>query len=268
MRSDTKKSILFVAFGSTVTTVQATYDGITRLAKHRFRDWEINWAFTSRIARDKLKAEGLRAETVEKALQRMEEEGVEQIAVQSLYIIAGIEHERMCRKVRTAVSHGRLSADVVIGMPLLSRTEDVQHVAGLLLAEADRWRDDDDALVIMAHGSTEHPSHLAYLALAAELRRLDPYCYLGTLDQAPFVEDVLDACKLDNIKSAVLLPFVVVAGRHVAEDMAGSSPDSWASQFQDAGIRIVPVLHGSAEYSSFAEVWLDHLSKAMESFKE
>jgi sirohydrochlorin cobaltochelatase len=267
MHTDTKKSILFVAFGSTLITVQATYDGITQLAQQRFRDWDVNWAFTSRIARDKLRAEGMRAETVEEALARMEEDGVEQIAVQSLYIIAGVEHERMTRKIRSAVSHGRLSADIAIGMPLLSRTTDVQRVAGLLLAEADRWRDDDDALVIMAHGSTDHPGHLAYLALAAELRRLDPYCYLGTLDQEPYVEDVLDACKLDNVKSAVLLPFVVVAGRHVADDMAGSAPDSWASQFLDAGIRIVPVLHGAAEYSSFAEVWLDHLSRAMETFR-
>ena len=54
------------------------------------------------------------------------------------------------------------------------------------------------------------------------------------------------------------------ANGHAEQDMAGTSPDSWHSRIENAGLTCKPVLKGTVEYADFAEIWLMHLARAME----
>ena len=72
MYSDTKKTILFVAFGSTVPAVQSTYEGVGRMARQRFRGWDVAWAFTSGMVRERLAEQGM-TEEAERAWTHMVE---------------------------------------------------------------------------------------------------------------------------------------------------------------------------------------------------
>jgi sirohydrochlorin cobaltochelatase len=59
------------------------------------------------------------------------------------------------------------------------------------------------------------------------------------------------------------LPLLSVIGRHALRDLAGPEEQSWKSRFEAAGVACTPVLKGSAEYSGFIQIWLDHLALAL-----
>jgi sirohydrochlorin cobaltochelatase len=57
-----------------------------------------------------------------------------------------------------------------------------------------------------------------------------------------------------------LLPLMVVAGDHAANDMAGDEPDSWKNMFNKAGIEVIPVLRGPGELGGWADIYVQHLN--------
>ena len=56
-------------------------------------------------------------------------------------------------------------------------------------------------------------------------------------------------------------PFMIVAGDHAKNDMAGDDPESWYSQFKSAGYEVEPVLKGLGEYSGIRKILVEHLSR-------
>jgi len=60
-------------------------------------------------------------------------------------------------------------------------------------------------------------------------------------------------------RSARLMPFLTVAGRHAHKDLAGDQPGSWKSVLARHGIEGVPDLAGLVEREAFAQLWLDRL---------
>ncbi len=77
------------------------------------------------------------------------------------------------------------------------------------------------------------------------------------------LEHILPELADRDIKRVWLMPFLSVVGRHARNDMAGSDDDSWKSQIEAAGIRCTPMVLGLAEYSSFVDIWLDHLEATL-----
>ena len=60
-------------------------------------------------------------------------------------------------------------------------------------------------------------------------------------------------------EAIVLAPFMIVAGDHAKNDMAGDDTDSWYNKFKAAGYKVTPILKGLGEYRGIQELFVEHL---------
>ena len=258
-----KTGILLVAFGTTVPEARAALDNIDARAKARFPGVEVRWAYSSRIVREKLAAEGIRFDSPAMALARMMDDGFTHVAVQSLQTIPGEEFHGL-QKTASAFSGLPKGMDkVTVGLPLLAEPADVEACARAIMAAIPKERAAGEAVILLGHG-THHPANIYYPGLQFSLNRLDPLVLVGTVEGTPSLDDVRAVLKDRKVSRAWLLPFMAVAGDHAVNDMAGDGEDSWKSVLAADGVTCVPVLRGTAEVPAFVDIWLDHLQAALE----
>jgi len=91
----------------------------------------------------------------------------------------------------------------------------------------------------------------------------DLHIFVGNVEGFPEPKRILSGLRNANVKRVTLLPLMVVAGDHAANDMAGDEPDSWKNMFKRAGIEVIPVLRGLGELDSWANIYVQHLKEAM-----
>jgi sirohydrochlorin cobaltochelatase len=99
------------------------------------------------------------------------------------------------------------------------------------------------------------------------LSREDPAVFVGTVEGAPSIDEVLADLEAGGYEKVWLRPFMSVAGDHAKNDMAGDEPDSWKSTLTEAGYDVEVVLKGTAEYPAFVDLWVNHLQGAMSHFE-
>jgi cobalt/nickel transport system ATP-binding protein len=111
----------------------------------------------------------------------------------------------------------------------------------------------------MGHGTT-HFSNSIYAALDYAFKdKGHPNIFLATVEAYPSIDSLkrlVDAYKPEEI---VLAPFMIVAGDHAKNDMAGDDPDSWYNKFKAAGYKVTPILKGLGEYRGIQELFVEHL---------
>ena len=149
---------------------------------------------------------------------------------------------------------------VSVGRPLMHTHEDVDALAKALLPTLPK-HGRGEAVLLMGHG-TEHPANASYSALQLALWKRDRAVFVGTVEGAPTLEDLLPQLKALGVRTAHLVPLMSVAGDHAHNDMAGPEDDSWASQLKKAGIASKPVLVGLGSRPSVAALWIEHLKDA------
>jgi len=259
-----KVGILLVAFGSSMTSAQVSFENIDRKTRAAFPDIPVRWAFTSTIIRKKLAKQGKKLDSPEVALAKMMDEGFTHVAVQSLHTIGGAEYHDLRRTVSAFKAIGEFQR-IILGYPLLATQEDMQRAVRAILANIPKERKKNEAVVLMGHG-THHPSNAFYAALMFQLQLEDPNIFVGTVEGYPEVDIIRDLLLKKKIKKAYLMPFMSVAGDHAKNDMAGEDEDSWKSILTKAGITCVPILKGTAEYDNFANIWVSHIRGPMSHF--
>ena len=259
-----KVGILLVAFGSSESSAQVSFENIDKKVKATYPGIPVNWAYTSHIIRKKLAGQGKHLDSPEVALAKMLDEGFTHLAVQSLHTIGGAEYHDLRRTVGAFKMMGGFQR-IVLGYPLLAIQEDMQRAVKAILDIIPKERQKSEAVVLMGHG-THHPSNAFYAALAFQLQLEDPNIFVGTVEGYPEVDLILELMLQKKIKKAYLMPFMSVAGDHAKNDMAGDEDDSWKSIFTKAGIQCVPILKGTAEYDVFVDMWVDHLSGPLSHF--
>ena len=110
----------------------------------------------------------------------------------------------------------------------------------------------------MGHG-TEHRANDVYLKLSDILENHN--IFVGTVENKPDIYDVLN--KTENFKNIVLVPFMVVAGDHAVNDMAGDDDDSWKSVMKNVGRNVEVVLKGVGEYLPIREIYCEHIRREL-----
>jgi sirohydrochlorin cobaltochelatase len=261
-----KTGILLVAFGTSVPEAQVAFDNINRKVKAAFPEVEVRWAFTSSIIRGKLAAKGKLLDSTAAALARMAEDGFTRVAVQSLHTIPGREYHELIQTAHAFASMPDGVKNIRIGQPLLAGPEDLLAAVEALRANLPSDRSRGEAVILMGHG-THHPSDVFYPALQYYLWKKDPLIFVATVEGSPSLSDVLPELEVNGVKKAFLMPFMSVAGDHARNDMAGDDDDSWKSILVKAGVEIVPVFKGTAEYDDMVDIWVDHLKTAMAQFE-
>lgn len=259
-----KPAILVVAFGTSVPEAQKAYDAIDKRIGEAFPGMERRWAYTSGIIRKKLRSQGTEIHSPETAMAKLMEDGFTHVAVVSLHVIPGAEFHDLYTNARLFTQMSGGFKKVTFAMPLLSSTEDMADVVRAVTAAVPRERRPEEAVVFMGHGSEHHPADAFYTAMDALFQKQDPNMFLATVEGSPGFDDVLPVLESRKIKKAYLIPFMVVAGDHARNDMAGDDADSWKSRLAAKGIAAVPVFRGMGEIPDVVDVWVRHLRSAVE----
>jgi sirohydrochlorin cobaltochelatase len=257
--------ILIVASGSAGAGARAELERFGHRVKRRFPVAELRWSYTAAAVRHRLAEQGQFVEAPDEALRQMVEDGVSQIAVASLHVIAGREFHDVARAVAEAGAAGSEAGVISLGKPLLASYDDLDRVADAVLAALPPERVNKEAAILIGHGSAEHPAALAYTAAAHVLAERDPLVFVGTVTGRPSLADVIKRCRTSSVKRAYLLPFTTAAGSTVNRALNPSAPSGWTRGLAEAGIEAVPVLRGLVENEGVSAVWLDHLAEAVRS---
>ena len=258
-----KTGILLAAFGSSEPTAHRELTAFEATVREAFPALPIRWAFTSNILRHRLADEGKKTDSVRKALLRMWHEKFTHIAVQSLHVVPGKEYTDLAREVTHPGPDNEAFTRVTLGAPLLNTDQDVEKVADAIIAHLPEQRAALETVILMGHG-TWHSGDSRYAPLASAVARRDPNILLATMNGARTIHHVLEEFAADPPAKVWLVPLMAVAGAHAIQDMAGDDPESWKSLLASAGISCDPVLKGVAGYPGFAEIWIEHLRRALD----
>ena len=253
-----KKGILVVSFGTShLDTMGKTIEVIEKEMEERFQECNVYRAFTSGMIIRKLKrTEGISVDTVPEALSRMASDGIEEVIIQPTHIINGIENDRMMEDL---MEHMSLFKRIRVGKPLLSSVEDYKKAIHAVMAETEL--DDGEMLVLMGHG-TDHHANSAYPTLEYTFHALGySQVLVGTVESFPELKDVMAKLKIAGKKKVALMPFMLVAGDHAKNDMAGEE-DSWKSQLEEEGYEVRVIMKGLGEFRGIRQIFVEHIEEA------
>ncbi len=258
-----KSGTLLVAFGTTmpeaVPAITAIHDAFTKEGHN-----PLLMAYTSDIIRNKLAKQGKPVFSVKKALAEMAKKGVTNLTIQSLHILPAEEYMQLERMVIAFLTQNpNTFKSVKAGYPMLVSQSDLDRVVALVLKALPKERKPKDAVVLMAHGNNRGPGDLEIFALATAFQQADPKVWLTAVEGAHNFDSVLEQLKKAGVKRVYLQPFMIVAGDHARNDLAGPEEDSWASRIQAAGMTAVPILKGLGELEGIQQLFIDHANNAV-----
>lgn len=257
-----KKAILVVSFGTTHQDALArAIEPIEKKMAARFSDCETKRAFTSEIVRKRLAKKGIHIPSPAQALKELAAKGIKDVYVQPLHIIPGFEYHEL---VKTVQHHTGNFATLRLGTPLLNHPGDFTHVARILSETFTRQNRSKKAscTILMGHG-THHPANACYALLQTELSRLNPDIFLATVEGSLSLQHLFAKLPSPKGSSVVLAPFMLVAGDHAKNDLAGDEDDSWKSILRHKGFQVHTQLKGLGEEPGFQDIFVEKLEKLM-----
>lgn len=260
--AEAKPVLLAVSFGSSYNeTRDATIGAVEEALQKAYPEYEVRRAFTSQIIIDILEErEGMEIDNVTEAMDRLVADGVKEVVVQPTHVMPGFEYEDVMAEI---TEYADQFDAMKIGDPLLTSDRDFDALAASLIAETAEYNAEGTAVVFMGHG-THHEANSTYERLQKRLNAAgyDNY-YIGTVEAAPSVDDVLAAVQATDATKVVLLPLMIVAGDHATNDMAGDEESSWKDTFTKAGYEVECVLKGLGEYAGVQQILIGHAGAAI-----
>jgi len=293
MKSQHRSAILMAMFGTTVEPALNSLLLIKQEIQQHFPATPVHISFTSNIIRKiwqkraldpayvsrhkNIPAEIMRIRGPLAAMADLQEAGYDTLVVQPTFIDAGEEFHDLTNYVKaldgieTIKKKYKPFQRVVIGRPALGGfgprhpyAQDIETAARRLSADAALARQKGAALVYMGHGNDYFPSGGSYLEFAERMRQLYPdvLTIIGCVEGFPSLRDVTARLQRANIRKVVLKPFMIVAGLHTIEDMAGDDKNSWKSTLTAAGCTVTTVNRGLGENAGFAKIFAEHAADA------
>ena len=257
--TETKKAILAVSFGTShEDTRKVTIDAIERDMQDAFPEYPLYRAWTSKMIIKKIKnRDHVSIHTVKEAMEQMLQDGITDVLIQPTHVINGIENDLM---KEDALSYQNSFHSISFGDPLLTSEEDSRDVIQSIAHEFSDLKK-EEVLVLMGHGTT-HYANAIYAALDYTFKDMGySNIFLGTVEAYPSMESLMKMVKAYAPSKVILAPFMIVAGDHAKNDMAGDDPESWYSQFKAQGFEVEPVIKGLGEYPGIRKILVEHLRK-------
>ncbi len=262
-QAESDKAILVVSFGTSYNDSRdITIGAIEEAMAKSFPEYEIRRAFTSQIIIDVLKErDGLEIDNVEEALDRAVADGIKELTVQSTHLMNGFEYNDLAETLTEYVDK---FDKIVFAEPLMMSDADFEAVMKAITEKTASYDDGETAICFMGHG-TEAASNGIYAKLQDKLIEsgYENY-YIGTVEAAPTLEDVVAALKAKgNYKKVVLEPLMVVAGDHANNDMAGAEEDSWKTVLEKEGYEVECILEGLGQIPAIKDIYVAHTQAAL-----
>jgi sirohydrochlorin cobaltochelatase len=269
-------AIALVAYGSLNPQAIATYARIRERYEREFPGAEVRLAFTSEhVRRRLLERDGSLIPNPFTVLAELQDMGHKEIVVQSLQIAPGEDFHQVALLVQGLSSiAGKFGfKSLEVGNPLLTDMDDCIKVSAALASILEmvtvegvvRKRPRDahkSAVVLMGHGS-RHPGDSVYSLMAKVLEREHTNVFLGTLEGYPGIDVILSQLKNSGVKKARLMPFLLVAGDHVLNDMVGEGNNSWRSAIEREGFGTEVYLKGLGESEKIINIFMEHTRRAL-----
>ena len=253
-----RKAILVVSFGTSHNdTCKKTIEEIEREIQQAFPEYAIFRAFTSKMIINILeKRDGIHTCTVTEAMEEMSRDGMKQVIVQPTHILNGIENDIMLYDVN--LYKDRFDS-IVFGAPLLNETKDYWKVIDAFVKKMPIFNQ-NEAIVCMGHG-TKHYANASYAALDYMFKSAGYHnIYVATVEAYPSLGDIIGSLRENNYQKIVLVPFMIVAGEHAKNDMAGDEAHSWKTVLEKEGFEVACTLEGLGENSEIRKIFIEHIS--------
>ncbi len=286
-----KTAIVVASFGTTVPSAVQSITNIVDAVRTAFPNTEVRVSFTSNIIRsvwkkrqneaDKWIAQGvpeeiLYVQNIISTLGDLQDEGYKRIIVQPTHMFFMEQSQDLAAYINALASIHTTKKKwqpfdvLVMGRPALGMPgdqynyhEDVAETVKTLEKDVKLAEQKGASLVYMGHGN-EHWSTGIYATVEEAINDAFPQVktVIGVVEGHPTFEDVLAKLKNGDNKKIVLKPFMIVAGDHAENDMAGNEPDSWKNILTDAGYEVEPVLEGLGSNDAFAHIFVEHIKDA------
>ncbi|MGA1846281.1 sirohydrochlorin cobaltochelatase [Deferribacter abyssi] len=290
-KKENKTAIVIASFGTTYPSGLKSIINILDMVREEFPNTELRVTFTSNIIRKKwqersknpkkwleqgVPTEIINVKGIVATLGQLSDEGYKNIVIQTTHIFHGeefsdvLEYARGLNSIKTIKERWKPFNKIVVGRPALGTYgdkydyhEDIKEVVKALRPDIELARKYDAALVYMGHGN-EYYSTGAYIETEEMFNEMYPdmKTFIGVVEGYPSLEIVLKKLRQSGKKKVVLKPFMVVAGDHASNDMAGDEPDSWKNILQREGYKVIPVIEGLGSNDAFARIFVEHLKDA------
>ncbi len=279
-----ENEILVVSFGTSFNDSRAKdIKGIEDALAEAYPDYSVRRAFTAQIIINHVQArDGEKIDNVDQALERAVNNGVKNLIIQPTHLMHGAEYDEL---IDTLANYEDKFESVKVSEPLLGQVgKDASEVNAdkKLVAEsivkaavADAGYDsieaaekDGVAIVLMGHG-TSHAAKVTYSQMQTMMNELGyKNVFVGTVEGEPeetACENVIDAVAEAGYKTVVLRPFMVVAGDHANNDMAGEDEDSWLSMFNASGNfdKVDTQISGMGRIEAIQKIYVEHTAEVL-----
>lgn len=267
-----KDAIVVMTFGTTFAenrakTINATIEGI----KAAHPGVKVVTAYTSHIIIDRVAAnEGIKYPTPEEALAQLKAEGYTRVALTTLDVIPGMEYNY---KLGVFNSYKQNFKKMTIGTPLMywqGQEEQADDVTEVLEAFATQFpkTKKGEGIVMMAHG-TPNIANAYYAVIQEKLQEMGyDNVFIETVEGWPSLETIIPKLKAKKIKKVTIMPFMMVAGDHANNDMAGSEEDSHKSILEKEGIKVEAYIHGLGENEAVRNVFVERANAAWDALEK
>ena len=267
-----KDAIVVMSFGTTFKDTRAkTIDATVDAIKAAHPNTKVVTAFTSHIIRDRIQQkEGITYPTPEEALAQLKAEGYTRVALTSLDVIPGMEYNY---DVAVYNLYKNNFKKMTLGTPLMywmgqeGQTDEVIQTIKAVQSQFPQVGK-EDAVLIMAHG-TPDPANAYYSVIQDRIHTLGlKNVFIYTVEGTPNLEQVIPQLKLHGIKHVTMMPFMMVAGDHANNDMAGNEPDSHKSILEKEGFKVDTYLHGLGENQNIRNLFVERANESWDALQK
>lgn len=255
-----KSAVVTVSYGTSYKeTLDKTIGAVEHDIAGAFPDRDPFTAWTSRsvikIAEKKM---GGHFPFIDETLGRIADEGYTDVIVQPTHIMNGLEYDFVLESAR---KYKGAFASLKVGTPLLTEESDYDEAVSCI-AEDLLPLAGDGSLLLMGHG-TVHSGNAAYSELQLKLFDKGYHrVFVTTVEGFPTYESTLKVMKTHGTKNVTLAPFMLVAGDHAVNDLAGEGEGSLKKFVENNGFEARCIIRGLGEYPSFRRMFAEHAKNA------
>ena len=267
-----KDAMVVMSFGTTYKDTRAkTIDATVDAIKAAHPNTKVITAFTSHIIRDRIQQkEGITYPTPEEALAELKKDGYTRGALASLDVIPGMEYNydaAVYNLYKENFKKMTLGTSLMYWMGQENQTDQVIETLKAVQSQFPKLGK-EDGLLIMAHG-TPDPSNAYYSVIQDRIHTLGmKNVFVYTVEGTPNLEQVIPQLKLHGIKHVTLMPFMMVAGDHANNDMAGNEPDSHKSILEKEGFKVDTYLHGLGENPNIRNLFVERANESWDALQK
>lgn len=252
-----KQALLVVSFGTSFPdSRRKAIDRLEEDLRKQFPERDFFHAYTSGVIRKLMKKnEQIYIPSVEEVMRDIVESGYEDLLVQPTHVIDGIENHQMKQDIcrfQDRIAHIR------IGEPLLTDDSDYKACAKAVMGQWLAEPGEDTVILFMGHG-TSHEKNSCYERLNRAFHDEGYFnVYVGTVEALPDLEELITRIRPYHYKRVIIAPFMLVAGDHAYNDMAGSESDSWKCVLEKEGFEVIAHIVGLGELQAIRDIYASH----------